>query len=365
MHMCCLNASTFPPSPQGIKPVWNPEDDRLIAILLLYLPQSPLWARALHSIGWPPACHCWVEASLHCIMVVRAGAGTEPQAEVRKRREGCKASVVSCCNYASYVASTPCSWEWCVWSYALPFLRLTVSSSRTALHLVQFLALKWQLKHGDSEDSLQLFHTYSKWRSMGLSPSTVPTNNCDSVGNCDLVENHEGEQTVESPVAEVPQGVASQRCCTTSSPVPEVDVQREGQQVNQEVATSEGSGNNLGQAGDLQCKSNTDGALCSCVATKILSPEIDSKSPQTQTVATSKHPSKCDYGQEKFSEPLYSEENASDSGSQFGITSRRLLFNSKCTLREIHYKVHSSPNSLSVQHSCMTLTYREICLFRP
>ena len=71
----------------------------------------------------------------------------------------------------------------CMCSYALSFLRLTVSSSRTVLHLVQFLSLKWQLKHGDSEDSLQLFHTYSKWRSMGLSPSSVPTNHCDSVGN--------------------------------------------------------------------------------------------------------------------------------------------------------------------------------------
>lgn len=234
-----------------------------------------------------------------------------------------------------------------------------MSSSRTVLQLVQFLALKWQVKHGDSEDSLQLFHTYSKWRSMGLSPSTVPTNNCDSVGNLDMVENHEGEQTVESPVAEMSQGVASQRCCTTSSPVPEVDVQREGRQVNQEVATSKGSGNNVGQDGDLQCQSDTDGTLCSCVATKILSHEVDSKNPQTRTVATSEHPSKCDYAQEKFSEPLYSEENPSDSDSRFGITSRRLLFNSKCTLREIHYKVHSSPNS------CMTLTYRETCLFRP
>ena len=218
-------------------------------------------------------------------------------------------------------------------SYALPFVRLTVSSSRTVLHLVQFLALKWQLKHGDSEDSLQLFHTYSKWRSMGLSPSSVPTNNCDSVGN------HDGEQTVKSPVAEMPQNVASQMCCTTSSPVPEVDVQRDGLQANQEVATNEGSGNNLGHEGDLQCKSDTDSALSSCVSTKILSPENGSKSPQTQRVATNEHPSKCDYAQEKFSELLYSEENTSDSDSQIGITARPLVFNPKCTLREIHYKV--------------------------
>ena len=208
-----------------------------------------------------------------------------------------------------------------------------MSSSRTVLHLVQFLSLKWQLKHGDSEDSLQLFHTYSKWRSMGLSPSSVPTNHCDSVGN------HDSEQTVESPVAEMPQSVASQKCCTTSSPVPEVGMQGDSLQANQEVATNEGSGNNLGQEGDLHCKSDTDGALSSCVSTKILSPENGTKSPQTQTIATNEHPSKCDYAQEKFSEPLYSEENTSDSDSRFGITTRRLVFNSKCTLREIHYKV--------------------------
>jgi len=210
------------------------------------------------------------------------------------------------------------------------------------MQMLQFLALKWQLKGRDAEDSLSLFHTYLKCRSVRASPSLTPTSNLHSF------ESHGGERPAdlaeESSVVELPQGAPSQKHCPSLC---EENVQGEDPPTNQEAATGDNAGSILGRGSDLQCKNDADSAL---VDTKCLTvpPENDCGSPCTPRLFTTEHSSKGGCAQERFSEPPCSEENSSDNSTQFGIAPKQLLVSKTCTLREIHYKVlaHSTPTTL-------------------
>ena len=148
----------------------------------------------------------------------------------------------------------------------------------------------------------------------------------------------------ETSLVEVPQAVPSQEHCLSLG---EVNLQSEGPQMNQEVATDDNAGSISGQIVDSRCKNDLDGPPAS---TKCLSvpPENDFGSPHTPRLLTIEHSSKGDCARERFSEPPCSEENSSDNSTQFGITPKQLLVNTRCTLREIHYKVlaHSTPSNL-------------------